>query len=213
MSELKELRQLIRQIINESTNESQFKIPEEIKQFYKISGDFSNVKNWEARIIAGNSKREGQKKGDWDKVGYVLISLTSNYIIPVARADEHHTGYDLLEDLIRKYKIKDLKYQSVFLLGNHYVYGGQYQNDEFQAIKKAYEYGARDIMVKEMGGGRKYLDIDDYVANGGDFNQAIKVGKELKKVSGQGQKFINELKSVTKLFETYSMLSPRGTNS
>jgi hypothetical protein len=36
--------------LNENINTS-FEIPKEIEQLYQISGDFSNTKNWKAKVI------------------------------------------------------------------------------------------------------------------------------------------------------------------
>lgn len=188
--------------LNENSDNVLFQIPKEIEHFYDISGDFSNVKNWKAKIIEGNSLTDGKKKGDWDNVGYVMISLSSNYIIPIARSDEHHTGYDLLYDLIFDYKIKKLDYQSVYLLGTTFVYGEEYKEKELPSIKKAFEYGARNILVKEMGGGNS-MDIIDYIENEGDFSKAKLNAKKLKKISTNGQKFIDCLLSIVEMFEQY----------
>ena len=189
--------------IFEKLSNELFQIPKEIESFYDITGNMANARNWKAKIIVGNTLGKGKKVGDWDKVGYVLISLTSNYIIPISRSDEHHNGYDLLEYLINKYKIKNLIYECVYLLGNTFVYGGEYHDKEIKAIKKAYEYGARDIIVKKMGEKNKCMSINEFVENDGDFNKAKKNAKKLKKVSTESQNFIDNLLEIIKLFEQY----------
>jgi hypothetical protein len=190
------------QFINENLNEQLFNIPKEIESFYNIKGDLTNINKWKAKIIVGNNIRGDKKIGDWDDIIYVLISLTSNFIIPVARADEHHIGYDLLLYLIKKYKIKNLNYQSISLVNNHFVYGGEYFNKEFNVIKKAYDYGIRNLIIKKMGKNLQ-MNIKDYIENNGDFNQAKEIGKKSKKLSYEGQKFINELSNIVKLLERY----------
>ena len=199
------IRKSFRRYINEVVaNNSSFQIPPQLESFYQVDGDFSNVKNWKGKILLGNSMGSDKKVGDWDSIGYVLISLNSNYIIPVTRSDEHQVGYELLDYLVHKYKIKNLNYKSVYLLGNHFVYGGEYHNSEMEALKKAYEYGARNIIIREMWG-KRYLDIDDFLKNDGDFKKAKESGKQLNKLSQNGQRFINELKNVVKLFEKYNL--------
>lgn len=188
--------------VNESLTSELFQIPEVLQQFYKIDGDFSNAGNWKAKILVGNSLSEGKKRGQWEEVGYCMISTKSNYIIPVARSDEHQTGYELLDELLRKYKLPDLNYHSVYLLGNTFVYEGRYKADEFQAIKKAYEYGATDLTIKKMGTD-KSMSISEYIAADGDFDAAQKRGKKERRVSVAGQKFIDTLLAVIELFEQY----------
>jgi hypothetical protein len=144
-------------------------------------------------------------------IGYVLISLNSNFIIPVARSDEHQKGEELLYYFINKYKIKNLKYESVFTIGNNYVYGGEYHNNEFNALSKAYEYGCRDIMVN-FSGKDKSMGISDYVKFNGDINKAIEHYKTTKQISKDGQYFINELKTLTSLFERYHTNTMYQTN-
>lgn len=190
-------------MVSESVTEPKFQIPDAISDFYDISGDFSNVKNWKAKIILNNNSGRGTRVGDFEPVGYVLISLSSNYIIPVARSDEHQTGYDLLYHLINKYKLKPTDYQSMFMLGNHYVYGGEYEQKEKKTIQKAYHYGARNILIRQANGERRSMDIADYIKYDGDFVNAIKISKEQKLLSVEGQNFIDILTEITRLFEQY----------
>ena len=84
---------------------------------YKISDDISNIKDWKARIISGNSMSDDKKVGDWEEVGYVWISLVDNTIIPLARSDEHHQGYDCI---VENLKINASDYHPVFLGGDCY---------------------------------------------------------------------------------------------
>lgn len=188
----------------DNQNNIKFKIPSEIEQLYDISGDLSNAKNWKAKIITANSGGD-KKKGAWDSVGYVMISLTTNYIIPIARADEHRLGYETLEYLIKKYKIKNLNYQHIYVSDDSIVYGGEYHDDEYNALKKAYEYGLKDILIKQYGGDRYDMSIEEYLKYNGDFNKAIATSKEKKIVSNDGQKFINKLSKIVDLFERYDI--------
>ena len=99
---------------------------------YKITGDISNISNWKARIISNNSGSDDKKVGDWEEVGYVWISLVDNTIIPIARSDEHHQGYDCIAyDL----HIGASDYYPVFLGGDFYKEGenNQYPYNEKEA--------------------------------------------------------------------------------
>lgn len=178
-----------------------FIIPEQLQKFYKVYGDLSNIKNWSAKIILGNNLEEGKSIGDWDDVGYVLISLSTNYIIPVARSDEHQKGYELLDHLMYEYKLRMTDYQSVWTRSTNYVYDNEPEK-EFASIKKAYEYGARDFIVKNTRTNH-IMSVEEYVTNGGDFKKAKKIHKKNNKVSIQGQKFIDKINKLISLFEAY----------
>ena len=111
----------------------QFIIPEKIQKNFEITGDMSNAKNWKAKILAANSATKGQKIGQWDQVRYILIGLKTNNIIPIAIADEHRTGYDVLQEYYYKKKLvpKD-DYISVCSWGNEYFYP---ENQEYTKQK------------------------------------------------------------------------------
>jgi hypothetical protein len=124
-----------------------FSIPTKIRRNYKISGDLSNIKNWKAKVLLANS---GGEEGKWDDVGYVLISLDNNYIVPVARSDEHHIGYELLEHLENSGKINSNNYISVWCRdGNDYIYHEEDIPEYVQAFTRAIQYGvnAEKIIV------------------------------------------------------------------
>lgn len=86
-------------------------------QNYQITDSLRGVKGWRAKVLAANSAGPNDKIGDWNEVGYIMISLTDNTIVPIARADEHNVGFDLMHDLgIRG------KYQPIYFGGGNYIY-------------------------------------------------------------------------------------------
>ena len=98
--------------LKEDTNK--FIIPDKILSNFKIVGGLDNYPNWQAKVLLDNSADKGVKKGQWESPRYVLISLDSNNIIPVAISDEHQTGYDLLYEYYYKKKlIKQENYISI----------------------------------------------------------------------------------------------------
>lgn len=86
-------------------------------QNYQITDSLRGIKGWKAKVLAANSASEGVKIGDWDEVGYVMISLTDNTIVPIARSDEHNTGFDLMHDLGVMGK-----FHPIFFGGGNYIY-------------------------------------------------------------------------------------------
>lgn len=150
-----------------------FRIPEKIKQNYKINGDLGNARNWKAKVILANS---GGKKGEWDKVGYVMISLNSNYIIPVARADEHQTGHELIWHLKRKKLIPDEKYYSFYSIDHDYFYKSKLQ-DYLKMYQKALEYGIDPEFEVQDYDSRYSTTIKEFVDNDGKFIDYSKYDK------------------------------------
>lgn len=101
-------------LINEQKDFTTFQLPKNIpSNFFKITNSLKDIKNWKARILENNSGGEKLKVGDYDEVGYVMISLKDNTIIPIARSDEHHRGYDIMYEIYEsKYKIVPYDYNS-----------------------------------------------------------------------------------------------------
>ena len=189
-----------------------FIIPESIKENFKIEGDLSNIKNWKAKILAANSTTEGMKKGDFEDVGYVAISLKDNTIIPIARSDEHQTGYELLQDYYKsKKKIDVSDYVTVFCLvgSTNYIYddnsGYSDLKEKYEALKKAYSYGLKNSNVKFSGGkfDRKEMSIKDFLEGNGDYNKAIEVKKEKGEISELGADLIDYLERMAVLIHRY----------
>ena len=151
-----------------------FRIPPKIAKNYLISGDLSNVANWKAKIILCNSGSKGKKVGQWDEVGYVLISLDSDFIVPVARADEHWQGHELFRKLSENNMVPDEDFVSVYVTGNNYVYKDQDQKF-LAAMKKYVAYGGKNGIIEgDYGSNRMYMaDVASYIAGEG----SLKVDK------------------------------------
>lgn len=144
-----------------------FSIPPKIAKNFKIVGDMGNVENWKAKIILANSASDKQKKGMWDDVGYIMISLSSNLIIPIARADEHQTGWDLLSHYIDNNMVPDEQYISVWAVGGNYIYPRDSQK-QLQALIKFRQYGGKNNVVEGSYDNRAYRStIDDFIQDKG----------------------------------------------
>ena len=162
---------------------------------YKNIEDISNIKNWKAKILVGNSMSDDKKVGDWEEVGYVWISLVDNSIVPLARSDEHHQGYDALVEL----GINANDYYPVFLGGdyndgrnNQYPYDDkdakelkvallklQYYGRDLNNINVNMHYILNDYNVKPISG-TKFIE-GKYGSEEFENNELTELGEELVK--------------------------------
>lgn len=172
-----------------------FVIPEKIKKNYQISGNLSNVKNWKAKILLGNSMPENKKVGDWDEVGYTAISTKDNIIIPIARADEHQTGQELIYHLISKRLIPKGDYVTIFQ-GNNFIYNDDQLADAKIAYQKWLSYGKKNTRVEQMGGGAAGFMTDFINANSlKDLTGTAKKGQ----LNAFGRELIKDLEEIAKM--------------
>lgn len=179
-------------VVERIVQSASFKIPEKIKDNYKISGDLSNVKNWKAKVLLANS---GGKVGEWDNVGYVLVSLDSNLLIPVARADEHQMGYDLLWHLINKDLIPNENYMPFYTLSKDYFYKDKIKQ-YLKLYKKVLNYGMNpDYEVQDYSYDSNYsTSLKEFVDNKGE---QVDYSKS-EKMPPKGKKIIDYLEKVAK---------------
>lgn len=106
-------------------------IPKPIQKNYQIIGDFSNSKNWAARIYENNSQSDSKfRVGDYQEIYYVIFSGDGKQFLPIATNDEHHRGFDIYYELSAKYKFNFKNPVSVNIHGNNYIYE---QYDSFQS--------------------------------------------------------------------------------
>lgn len=142
-------------------------IPPQLEGFYDLTGDASNAPNWKAQVLVGNSG--DTPIGTYEDIYYVLVDLDSNYIIPVARSDEHQLGTDMLYDLYDKYKLPQGRYVPVAVRGTNYL---QNRNDEnkvmtLEAIKKWVSYGGNKVMIEDQTpDGAVKIDSDTFMELG-----------------------------------------------
>ena len=153
-------------------------------QDYKL-GSLRDVAQWQAKIIVANSANEDRKPGMWDPVGYVMVSLTDDTLIPIARSDEHHAGYDLLHDLSnppRRLKRKPLSglnpqdFVAVYSCGPNYVYDERGLERLTEAARKWLAWGGPDCNVVGAYGSMEGLF--------GTFSDLVKHGLKMKGKNG-----------------------------
>lgn len=108
---------------------------------------------WKAYCYMGfdaTDPKNSIHEGDMSPVGYVMISLKDNTIIPISRGDEHHKGYELLRDLSKwaykkkKELINPDDYLPIWCHGSNYIYSKSEIPNLLIALKKYLSYGGKD---------------------------------------------------------------------
>jgi hypothetical protein len=178
-------------ILKIAKQELPFAVPPKLAKNFRIIGDLSNVENWQAKIILGNSMAENMRVGNWDKIGYVMISLSSNQIIPIARSDEHSTGYELLQHYIDKGLVKGNDWTSIWSMGHNYIYKANDEN-KVEALRRYRSYGGINSLVEWPYAKKKAVQfIDEYLNDKG-------VEPNVTGISKTGQYVINTLENIAK---------------
>ena len=189
-----------------------FTIPRTLLKYQKIPiYDLSTIQDWKTKIISCNSPSEGNKIGDWDSVGYVLTSQNSKHIIPVARADEHHNGYDLLWDLKNKNLIKDINYTSLFYTNNYFYYESKTDKQikkDLKAVKNYLSYGGfnTNLLVNYINDYYNYdihIDLKTFIKYNGDISHLEKYIKDFGNLSEEGKDLIDFFKMFSFKLNTY----------
>lgn len=172
-------------------HEKGFAIPKHPMVDVKVEGDLSNVANWKAKIQVGNSLTSGMEEGDYDDVGYVAINSKGDDIVPIARSDEHRSGYEYLYKLSKKGGLKGRvqDYITLFRRDNypeHFIgnkagkAGKELKEWEegreayVSALKKWRSYGGRNLVIQSWG---YVTDADEFIERGGDISKSDKPSK------------------------------------
>jgi hypothetical protein len=188
----------ILQYLQEAINKQNFIIPTKISKNFKVIGGLDNYKNWKTKVLMANSAASGVELGDWESPRYIMISLDSNNIIPIAISDEHQTGYDLLyEYYYEKKLLKQEKYISINGDGITYMYGNDDDKNKIEAFKKWLSYGGENQPVR-AGGASSYIgDMQDVIERNGDIS--IIKGRLYK----PGQTIINTIEHISKEYSKF----------
>lgn len=146
---------------------------------YQITDSIRDLKKWRAMTYVDNNAGKGI--GQMDEVGYIMISLVDNTIVPIARGDEHHEGMDLLYTFMegdRKLGIKPMNIDpEQFVPISHtsnYIYRREDGPKLAKALRKYLAYGGRDGMVtgtSDMRG--KTMHASEFVAAEGHFFEIV----------------------------------------
>ena len=165
---------------------SQFELPENKALKYETPGNLGDIHKWKAKIILGNSMGDDKKVGDMDKVGYVGINTRTNEIVPIARADEHQAGHELLYHLAEKGMIKGSPkdFVTLYPTTNYPHYSSNNSHQYVEAIKKWLAYGGPNVVVHSVavpkdgwtsGREKEYVtDMEEYAQKNGDVDYGQK---------------------------------------
>ena len=198
---------------NEGINEGiKFTIPEKLQKYQDINGDISNVKDWRTQIILNNSN-SGLKKGEYDKVGYIMINTKTSDIIPIARSDEHHRGDDLLFHFFEKKLIDNVNYVPIFSIGNNYFYKNDYDikreekelKEYLIIVKKFLNYGGKNLPLTIIGRKNLKLYFELFVKLNGNFETIKEYIETEGELSDDAESLIFYLEQVALLCRTYKL--------
>lgn len=191
-----------------------FVIPKELRKNTRIpnrSLGLGAVRQWKTKVIVCNSCPEGVKVGDWDDVGYTMINYKTNEIIPIARADEHHTGYDLMWDYQEQGIIQNVDDWISIFWSNNFMFN---EPDEKEAKKKAIafekwlDYGGvnTNLMIYLSYGYERRsteLDLKTYVDLKGNISDLKTFIEKEGQLTDEAKDFIENLGYIIGYFNRY----------
>jgi hypothetical protein len=124
-------------------------IPPKYLKFVDGSGDLGNIETWKVQVQVGNSVgRDEPGVGGWGKVGYCFVNPKTKEVVPIARSDEHHSGWDLMHDLASQKVITGLKdFVPIYIYGTH-VYDSEDKESYRKAFQTWLDLGGKDIKVE-----------------------------------------------------------------
>jgi hypothetical protein len=152
-------------------------------EHYQITDTLRDHQRWRAITHCGTSYSEDYLKmkgmtniepGAMMEIGYVMISLKDDTIIPIARGDEHHTGFDVLSDEIAKeckrngHPINTRDFLPIWSYGANYIYRESDIPVMLIALEKFLSYGGVDGPLQGANDLRKLvMNSSEFVARKG----------------------------------------------
>lgn len=129
---------------------------------YKLTSSLKTAEKWKSKALIGSSPREGIEIGDWDQVVYVMIPKEGNHIVPVARSDAHHRGYQLLKSLGIPGGYFPIS------IGFNHIFSREEVEPFVEAAKKWRAWGGKDLAVEvhTNDGDRGALQMSDLIQHG-----------------------------------------------
>jgi hypothetical protein len=166
---------------------------------YQITDNLRDIDKWRVLTYLGNS---GGNEGELHEVGYVMISLVDNTIVPISRNDEHNMGRDLMysfEDgsYVKKGKPLPIDADSYIPVwsGSNYIYNASEAPSLLIAFSKFLSYGGRDgILTGTQDLRGRMMHLSDFVASGGHTGK-IEPGK----LAPIGARIYTELKELSEM--------------
>lgn len=185
-------------------NNESFSLPKTVpSKFFKITDNLNDVENWRVKILQNNSS-ENKRLGSFDSVGYIMVSLADNTIIPIARSDEHHRGYEIMDTIYQdEYNINSSKYYPIFCLGNNYPYNQDEALKMKEALAKLKSYG---YDLDKLNVSMYYITKgeDERYVTGNEFLDEIESKEEQRKnisVTPLGKNLVKALEMFSDAFE------------
>lgn len=192
---------------------SKFRLPNGVPtKWFELTESMKDVENWKAKTILGNSLGEDNNpKGYLDKIGYVMISLVDNTIIPISRGDEHQRGFEVLDYFYAsKYKINPDDYFPVWCFGNNYPYDKEQVSKLKIALSKAEYYGIDLSNISIFMGYINHSFSDDQYILAQEFLSGNITKKKINKsLTPLAKQWIATLKKLSKVFEKESIQQDR----
>tara|TARA_B100000745_G_scaffold300550_1_gene255181 strand:- start:1320 stop:2210 length:891 start_codon:yes stop_codon:yes gene_type:complete len=143
---------------------------------YQITDNMAQVTKWRGPSYF----KEMGDDSDYT-IGYVMISLKDDTIIPIPRGDEHHRGYSVLyEKEFRDVNPKD--YYPIFAIGNNYIFGEEDKKLMLAAAKKYFSYGGKDWALF---GGNEFRNLSMLLSDFVKLNGDVTISKTKLPPSGQ----------------------------
>lgn len=147
--------------------------PEITRSDYHVTADLKTASAWKSRILLGNSLSADKLVGEFDDVGYVMVSVIgATRVIPVARSDEHSMGYELLAHLAKHKAIRPKEFFPIAIGGSTgiFIFGDKDIPPALEATRRWIAAGGADIVVRKTGGApeeRWTMASRDFVAGNG----------------------------------------------
>ena len=140
---------------------------------YELDFDFGHARDWKAKILMGNNMRKGQKLKQWDRSRYVMISLVDDTIVPIAIADEHRVGFELLH----KIGVPSINFYSFDSWGTNYIYHAEEVKDLYIVGRKFIKWGGNGdaIMVYGQNGIKVHTTLTHFLTAKGDIKKVTKL--------------------------------------
>lgn len=133
---------------------------------YVMPGTLANASEWKAKVWDGNA---GDGDIAMDDIGYVMVSLKDNTIIPIARADEHHHGYATLREHKQEWGINLRDYIPIPAQGSPvYIYSSTEIPLYLEALRRFRSYGGRNVAINSQ----PQNGLDEQVILADDFLKA-----------------------------------------
>ena len=209
-------------IINEAQSRARFRLhPALDPNNYIMTDSLRDPSKWKARTYVGNNSNTGET-GGLAEVGYIMISISDDTIIPISRDDEHHTGYDLLWDFAQGSYNSEAKktnkplpidpndYIPIWSYGQNYVYDESNRINLAIVLRKFLSYGGVDGILKGANDLRgRMVHLSDFANTDGKAMLFRKTDGARDTLAPVGQRIYDQFKRLSELLAPLDNTSDR----